>query len=253
MDLQLVFGIIGNILSLYFGIKIIETYIKNRNELIVPFNDYLFFIMFFNTFNWMYYGIILQDMYIFINNIIGLFGNFFMILIIWKKIEESRKIYIEIMCSLFISYFIIMTFLFNFTSISHYSLVFACGVSAVFTSILSYLAPILIIRDVIETKNHKLIYIPQVIIGFITMIIFTVYGFVVNNPFIIVVDVVIVFLCIIQLMIYIYYKYLYKTKEKIKTTDNIANKDNVNLELVELDNKQIVLLDSKSDDKELTV
>ncbi len=234
MSLQIIFGIIGNILSLYFGIKIVQTYCKNRLESVVPFNDYLFFIMFFNTFNWMFYAVVLKDMYIFINNIIVLFGNFFMMFVIWEKVTIQRKINIEIMCCIFLSYFIIMTFLLNFTLVSYEKLLFTCGISAVITSIMSYLAPVLIIRDVIQTKNHKLIYIPQVLIGLVSMIIFTIYGFIINNFFIIGVDVVIVFLCLVQLVIYVYYKYIYKNNtdkvNDIQIDIELANKEEVSNE-----------------------
>ncbi len=234
MSLQIIFGIIGNILSLYFGIKIVQTYCKNRLESVIPFNNYLFFIMFFNTFNWMFYAVVLKDMYIFINNIIVLFGNFFMMFVIWEKVTIQRKINIEIMCCMFLSYFIIMTFLLNFTLVSYEKLLFTCGISAVITSIMSYLAPVLIIRDVIQTKNHKLIYIPQVLIGLVSMIIFTIYGFIINNFFIVGVDVVIIFLCLVQLVIYVYYKYIYKNNtdkvNDIQIDIELANKEEVSNE-----------------------
>ncbi len=245
MSLQIIFGIIGNILSLYFGIKIVQTYCKNRLESVIPFNNYLFFIMFFNTFNWMFYAVVLKDMYIFINNIIVLFGNFFMMFVIWEKITTQRKINIEIMCCMFLSYFIIMTFLLNFTLVSYEKLLFTCGISAVITSIMSYLAPVLIIRDVIQTKNHKLIYIPQVLIGLVSMIIFTIYGFIINNFFIIGVDVVIVFLCLVQLVIYVYYKYIYKNNtdkvNDIQIDIELANKEEVSNEnTIVASNKNII-------------
>ncbi len=234
MSLQIIFGIIGNILSLYFGIKIVQTYCKNRLESVIPFNNYLFFIMFFNTFNWMFYAVVLKDMYIFINNIIVLFGNFFMMFVIWEKVTIQRKINIEIMCCMFLSYFIIMIFLLNFTLVSYEKLLFTCGISAVITSIMSYLAPVLIIRDVIQTKNHKLIYIPQVLIGLVSMIIFTIYGFIINNFFIVGVDVVIIFLCLVQLVIYVYYKYIYKNNtdkvNDIQIDIELANKEEVSNE-----------------------
>ncbi len=234
MSLQIIFGIIGNILSLYFGIKIVQTYCKNRLESVIPFNNYLFFIMFFNTFNWMFYAVVLKDMYIFINNIIVLFGNFFMMFVIWEKVTIQRKINIEIMCCIFLSYFIIMTFLLNFTLVSYEKLLFTCGISAVITSIMSYLAPVFIIRDVIQTKNHKLIYIPQVLIGLVSMIIFTIYGFIINNFFIVGVDVVIIFLCLVQLVIYVYYKYIYKNNtdkvNDIQIDIELANKEEVSNE-----------------------
>lgn len=228
MDLQLIFGITGNILSLYFGIKLLQTYKNNRLLIVNQLNDYLFFIMFYNTFYWLYYSILLKDIYIFINNIFPLFGNFGMMLICYTKLDESRKLHIEMMSGILISYFIIMTFLFNFSSIPYDKLVFIFGIGSVFTSIGSYLAPILIIREVIETRNHKLIYIPQVIIGLITMIIYMAYGFVINNLFIILIDAIIILICIIQLFFYCYYKYVLKSNEKK------INKNEINIELPDI-------------------
>ncbi len=249
MNLQIIFGIIGNILSFYFGIKILQTYNANRIKIVNPLNDYLFFIMFFNAFNWLYYSVILNDIFIFINNILFIYGNLGMMLICYSKLEEPRKKYIELMSGLFISYFIIMTFLFNFTTLPFYDLAFAFGVGSVITSIGSYLAPIFIIKEVIETKNHKLIYIPQALIGLVSMIIFLIYGIIINNIFIIAVDVIIIFICIIQLLVYLYYKY---NKNNTKPEDNLE-KPNTILELTEIKPTDSELIVKSDENNEETV
>ncbi len=248
MDLQLIFGIIGNILSVYFGLKILQTYKNNRLTVINKINEYLFFIMFFNTFNWLFYSIVLRDIFIFINNVVPIFGNFGMILVCYSRIEESRKIYIEIISGLFISYFIIMTFLFNFTLISYKNLSFVFGIGAVLTSILSYLSPILIIREVIETRNHKIIYLPQVLLGLITMIIFLIYGLVINNIFIIIVDAIIIFICLVQLLVYCYYKYMVKSNNK-----SLDKQNDKNIELVDIKPESNILVITKNKEFEIIV
>ena len=239
MNLQIIFGIIGNILSFYFGIKILQTYNENRIKVVKPLNDYLFFIMFFNSFNWLYYSVVLNDIFIFINNILFIYVNLGMMLICYSKLDDSRKKYIELISGLFISYFLIMTFLFNFTSISYSDLVFIFGFGLVISSIGSYLAQIFIIKEVIQTQNHKLIYIPQALIGLVTMIIFLTYGIIINNIFIVIVDAVVIFICIIQLLVYLYYKF---NKNQV---DNLDKVNTVELTQIKPSDSELIV---KSDD-----
>jgi solute carrier family 50 protein (sugar transporter) len=239
MNLQIIFGIIGNILSFYFGIKILQTYNENRIKVVKPLNDYLFFIMFFNSFNWLYYSVVLNDIFIFINNILFIYVNLGMMLICYSKLDDSRKKYIELISGLFISYFLIMTFLFNFTSISYSDLVFIFGFGLVISSIGSYLAPIFIIKEVIQTQNHKLIYIPQALIGLVTMIIFLTYGIIINNIFIVIVDAIVIFICIIQLLVYLYYKF---NKNQV---DNLDKVNTVELTQIKPSDSELIV---KSDD-----
>lgn len=245
MELYAIFGIIGNILSFYFANSITKSYLANRIEQLDQFNEYLFFIMFFSSCNWLYYSIMLKDIFIFFNNVLFIHTNLGMMMLGYKNINLEKKLWIELITVTSIFYLLVITFLINFTSVNYSKLLFTQGVVCTIYSLSCYVSPILIIKDVIQNKNYKLIYLPQILIGLVFAIIFIIYGILIYNIFIIIVNCFIILICFFQLAIYSYYKYNYLNNHNennnnsviqqvdeeinIHNTNNIDNINNIEI------------------------
>ena len=80
-----IFPIIGVILTNLLGANIIYTYYENRNIEKQEYNEYLFYILFFNSLCWLLYSIIIIDIYIFFSVILSLLGSFGFIQILSSK------------------------------------------------------------------------------------------------------------------------------------------------------------------------
>ncbi len=114
-----------------------------------------------------------------------------------------------------------LTFVVNFMSNNqilntikqiHYILSMLMSISVNFS-------PILILSDVIKTKNTELIYLPQAFVNLINLILWFIYAMLINDIYQIITNIVGIFMCLIQLTVYLYYTCFY-SNSKIKPTNN---------------------------------
>ena len=200
--MYIIFPIIAVTLTNFFGINILHSYYKNRINLIHEYNEIQFTIILFNSINWMIYGVMSKDIFLYVANIFTLYSSFGFIQILYKNIKLQKIIYIEITTTLFLIYIITIIFIINFTNVSRNLLVNITGTACTISSILSYFSPILIIKKVIETKDNTLIYLPQILIGLINLSCWLYYGIMINDIYQIFTDLLSLCICIIQIIIY---------------------------------------------------
>ena len=201
--LKIIFPIFGVILTNLVGCNLIRSYLLNRQNLIHEYNEILFYNIIFNTTGWTIYGSVIKDIFIFTSGITTLIASFGFIQIMYKYIKPEKLIYIEIMSILFYLYFIIIIGLINFTDIKMDKIL---GISCIVTTILMNSIPLLIIKQVINTQNTDLIYLPQAIINFINYSCWFIYGFLDYNLVLLITNSVSLSLCLFQIIVYGYVK-----------------------------------------------
>jgi len=197
-----IFPIIGVILTNLLGANIIYTYYENRNIEKQEYNEYLFYILFFNSLCWLLYSIITIDIYIFFSVILSLLGSFGFIQILYNKINEMKKIYIEIICTLYFIYFMSIIYFINFTN---YNVKMIVGIVAILTSISTNISPLLVIKEVIKQKTNKLIYLPQALIGILNLSCWLAYAIMINDIYQLITNALGLSMCLLQIVIYFYY------------------------------------------------
>jgi hypothetical protein len=197
-----IFPIIGVILTNLLGVNIIYTYYENRIVEKQEYNEYLFYILFFNSLCWLLYAIITIDIYIFLSVILSLIGSFAFILNLYNKINKKKLIYIETICVLYFIYFMTIIYFLNFTN---YNLKMIIGIIAILTSISTNISPLLVIKEVIQENSNELIYLPQALIGALNLLCWLVYAITINDNYQLITNVVGLCMCVIQIIVYIYY------------------------------------------------
>ena len=201
--LRIIFPIFGVILTNLVGCNLIRSYLLNRENLIHEYNEILFYTIIFNTIGWTIYGTVIKDIFIFISGITTIISSFGFIQIMYKYIKPEKLIYIEIISILFYLYFIIIIGLINFSDINIKKIL---GVSCIIFTILMNFMPILIIKQVINTQNTDLIYLPQAIINFINYSCWFIYGLLNYNLVLLITNSVSLSLCLFQIIVYGYVK-----------------------------------------------
>ena len=78
MELSNILGIIGVIISNLLGLRIGFSYWRSRDipELPHQYNEYLFYLSFASCINWIYYGILTSDIYVFASCVITVITTF---------------------------------------------------------------------------------------------------------------------------------------------------------------------------------
>ena len=218
--MDIIFPSLGVILSNLFGLNILRSYIINRDELVYEYNDILFYLLIFNTYMWLLYGVIIKDIYIYLSSIIFVISSFGFIQILYKYIKPVNKIYIEIFCLFGLIYILLIIFLLNFTSINIYTIQQIIGTSCIIITILSNMAPLLVIRQVIKSRNTELIYLPQIFINLITYFCWFIYAILKYNIFLLITNLISFILCLFQILVYVFIKI---TNKKISPNILIIN------------------------------
>jgi uncharacterized protein with PQ loop repeat len=199
-----IFPVIGVVLTNFFGLNILYSYIKNRTKLLQEYNEILFTIIFFNCINWIVYSIVIKDIFLYTCNICSLISSFGFIQILYKYIDISKLIYIELISCLFILYVLTIIFLLNFTyNISENVFINITGNCAMFSSLSTYFSPLLIIKKVINTKDPSLIYLPQAIVGTVNLSCWLVYGIMINDIYQIITNSLGLGMCLFQVFVYL--------------------------------------------------
>jgi len=200
----IIFPVIGVILTNFFGLNILYSYVFNRTKLVQEYNEILFTIIFFNCINWIIYSIVIKDIFLYTCNICSLISSFGFIQILYKYIDILKLFYIELISCLFIIYILTIIFLLNFTyTISANIFINITGTCAMFSSLSSYFSPLLIVTKVINTKDPSLIYLPQAIVGTINLSCWLVYGILINDIYQIITNSLGLGMCLFQVFIYL--------------------------------------------------
>lgn len=203
--LTIIFPIIGVILTNLIGLNILKTYIDNRLQIKKEYNEVLFYIVFFNSISWLFYGIFIKNIFITLSTPCSLISSFFFIQLLYKNIKYEKIIYIELISSFFIIYFFLLLIIINYSNINENWTQHILGSTAVTTSILYNLSPMLIIREIILTKNNSLIYLPQALIGFVNLVCWFIYGLMINNIYQLITNGICTIVCFIQIILYFNY------------------------------------------------
>lgn len=203
--LFIIFPILGVVLTNLLGINILKSYIDNRLLFRREYNELLFYITFFNCFSWLIYGIIRNDLYIFLSVICSLISCFLFIQLLYKNMNSEKLFYIEIFSSVFIIYFMSLTLIINFIpNLSNNLIENIVGITAIITSMMNNFSPMIILTKVIQTNSNSLIYLPQALIGFINLSCWLVYGVTIKDYFQVISNVISILFCFIQIIIYYY-------------------------------------------------
>jgi len=217
--LFIIFPILGVVLTNLLGINILKSYIDNRLLFGKEYNELLFYITFFNCISWLIYGIIKNDLYVFLSVICSLISCFLFIQLLYKNMNSEKLFYIEIFSSIFIIYFMSLTIVINFIpNLSNNLIENIVGITAIITSMMNNFSPMIILTKVIQTKSNSLIYLPQALIGFINLSCWLVYGVTIKDYFQVISNVISILFCFIQIIIY-YYIECYKCIESNKITN----------------------------------
>lgn len=202
--LNLIFPIVGVILSNLFGFNICKTYIENRLVQQKEYNEPLFNIIFYNSISWGFYGIIFNDIFVYLSVLSTLLFSYLFIQNLYKNLKIEKLFLFELTNCIFITYFLFLVFLFNF---SQYSFIvkIIIGYTSIITTIITNISPLLIIREVIKTKNNSLIYLPQALIGLINLSCWVTYGFLINDLYQIIANSICIFFCLLQIIAYYSY------------------------------------------------
>ncbi len=220
------FPITGVILTNILGLNIMVSYQENRISQVKKYNEYLFFIIFFNCLSWMLYGIVTNDHLIYLSCVLSLFFDFGFIQILYKHIDQTQLLKLELLSGAFLLYFIIIIYLLNFTQINKTKILLPIiGNVSMFLSIFTNFSPFIIIKKVIITKSNKLIYLPQALIGCLNLSCWLAYGFILNDNYQIITNGFGLSMCIIQVFIYWFYSKEPENTNKIIPENQIENQE----------------------------
>ncbi len=211
--MDIIFPSLGAILTNIFGLNILRSYIINRDELVYEYNDILFYLLIFNGYMWLLYSVIIKDIFIYLSCITSIVSSFGFIQIIYRYIKPVNKIYIEILCFCGLLFILLIIFLLNFTEINIYIIQQIIGTSCTIITILCNMAPLLVIRQVIKTRNTELIYLPQIFINSINYLCWFIYAILKYNIFLLIPNLISFILCLFQIIIYVFIK---NTNNKIQ-------------------------------------
>ena len=201
--LELIFPILGVVLTNIFGLNIFKSYLDNRAKLVQNYNEILFYVIFNNISCWLLYSILIKDIFIFLSCILTFISSFGFINIMYKHIKVEKLIYIEIISLIGLIYFIIIIYLINFTIIKSYIIKKIVGNTCMFMDVGSNIVPFLIIYNVIKTKNTELIYLPHATINFINHVCWLVYSIIDYNIYLLISNSISICLLLVQLIVYI--------------------------------------------------
>ena len=202
--LELIFPILGVVLTNIFGLNILRSYLINREKLINEYNEILFYIIIFNVYFWLFYSIVIKDIFIFLSCISSIISSFGFIQIMYKHIKPEKLIYIESISIICLLYLLTIIFLLNFTSISLYKVQQIVGISCILSTITVNITPLLIIKQVITTQNTDLIYLPQIFINSINYLCWFIYSTINYNIFLIIPNCISLILCLFQFIVYVF-------------------------------------------------
>ena len=126
--------------------------------------------------------------------------------IMYKYLNLSKLIYIELLSIIAIIYIFIIILLLNFTNIELYKIQKVVGSVCIISTISVNAVPLLIINKVIRTHNTSLIYFPQALINSFNYACWLIYSIIKYDFYLLITNVICLCLCLFQLSVYIYIK-----------------------------------------------
>ncbi len=201
--MSIAFPITGVILTNILGFNIMVSYYSNRSTQIKKYNEYLFYIIFFNCLSWMVYGVLTRDHLIYLSCVSSLFFDFGFIHILYKHADQNIIFKLEMLSGVFILYFVSIIYLISFTQINKTNtLLPIVGTVSMLSSIATNFSPFLIVGQVIKTKSNELIYLPQALIGCINLSCWLAYGLILHDIYQIITNALGLSMCVIQVLVY---------------------------------------------------
>lgn len=223
MNVLLLIPIFAVVLTNIIGLNIINSYWKNREKIIKKYNYLLFYLTFISSFCWFVYGILTNDIFVWLSVFSSLFGSLMFIQVLHKEINPKYLFWIELLCGIFYVYFMFVTLIISFISDNnilkivkqiHYILSMAMSISVNFS-------PMLILYEVVKTKNTELIYLPQAFINLINLLMWLIYAISIEDIYQVITDVVGMIMCLIQIIVYVYYTCFYNHSQVQPVDNNI--------------------------------
>jgi solute carrier family 50 protein (sugar transporter) len=208
MDLSNIFGIIGVIISNILGIRIGTSYWKSRYELADEYNEYLFYLSFVTCVNWIYYSILISDIYIYtscITTVVSTFG-FIQILYNSVKISPFKLAIIEIGCIIILGLWLSLIWLQITNIVSQDLAIQIIGWNCSIISVIKNFSPFLITQQVITKMDPTLIYFPHVFLSFVNLSIWVAYSLIIGDMFQLVSNGLSALVCFIQLSVWVWIK-----------------------------------------------
>lgn len=187
MELANLLGIIGVLISNLLGLRIGISYWKSRLGLIHEYNQYLFYLSFASCINWIYYGILTHDIYVFASCIITVITTFGFIQMLYHSIQtDSDKFKLAIIesgCLTMLSLWLSLIGLEITEQISLSQATQIMGWVASSISVTKNFSPCLVIGQIIKSGDPTLIYFPQAFLGFVNLAIWVGYSIAIGDIF----------------------------------------------------------------------
>ena len=203
------YGTVGVILSNILGLRIAQSYIKNRLLQAHDYNEYLFFLSFASCVNWIYYSVLTEDVYVFASCVITIITTFAFILTIFQGLQSKpdKLIHVEIATIIFFSYWLSMILIHGILHLLPDDLAIKIvGIGCLIVSIAKNFSPCLVLYQVIKTRDTTLIYFPQALIGFLNLALWVAYSITIGDIIQVLSNGASALVCLIQLVIYSYIK-----------------------------------------------
>jgi uncharacterized protein with PQ loop repeat len=203
------YGVVGVILSNLLGIRIAQSYIKNRLVQAHDYNEYLFYLSFASCVIWIYYSILTQDVYVFTSCIVSIITTFAFIQAIFQGLQSKpyKLLHVEIATIIFFSYWLTMILIHGILGlISDELATKIIGLGCLVVSITKNFSPCLVLYQVIKTQDTTLIYFPQALIGFANLVLWFAYSITISDLYQVLSNGASALVCLVQLIIYWYIK-----------------------------------------------
>jgi len=220
MDLSNIFGILGIIISNILGLRIGISYWKSRYGLVHEYNEYLFYLSFAACLNWIYYSILISDIYVYTSCITAVVSTFGFIQMLYASVQTSpfKLAIIETGCVIMLVLWLGLIWL-QITNIVSQDLAiqimgWMCSIIAVGKNF----SPCLVIQQVITTMDPTLIYFPHAFLGFVNLSLWVAYSITIRDMFQLVSNGLSALVCLFQLVVWGWvkcYKSNYVQTEKL--------------------------------------
>jgi uncharacterized protein with PQ loop repeat len=203
------FPVGGLVLINILGFNLFYSYYSNinkqNNELTIN-NIFIFIVFFFNSINWMMYGLFKNNLWIFLAGICMPIGSILCIMLLYNTLTNIKKRILEIIFFLAYLYILVYIIIINFAPLDtniknliiNYSLLF---------NIFYFITPLLSFITIIKNKNTKTLYLPFTMINITASTLWLVYGIILNNYFLISIYALGIMTSIIEINLLIYYNF----------------------------------------------
>ena len=245
METKEIYGWAATSLTALFYVSLFTPFIKIFKGQ-MKYHDapiFVIYVIYINSILWIIYVNMIFSNQIRICNIIGASSTFILIFI-YLSYEIRKYILDSILSAIIVIYGTFV--LYNYLTVIITDKVDTIGNFCIFAKFCVFISPIQLIFRVIKEKNYILIPIYASFVSFSSGICWVIYGFYIENIFVIIPNTVGIILGIIQFYVFFYYKKYYSNLYLSNNTIHIDNS------LEESDNKEdieIIIKDNNSKNK----